>query len=337
MSAQPTMKSAYLAVLLLCVVAAAQQSGMGEVHMTIPGVSGALDLDVGPTRWQTRVRDDGIETQMQAMNRPDLVLVSAFLQKVKFAASAEKCRDEWWKGTEKNNKSHGFKMEHLTKSSDGTMARVEFFVAEFQGKEVKQQSLHAYLGSGNLCAEIHLSKVAFSPDDEKLFEAVLVSARLIPGEAAADGANQDKTSFDYAAEGSKSYLLKDYSAAIRSYQKAVELEKQKRSLDQTQFRVVIDNLGIAYGITGDISRSMETLKYGISQDPEYPMFYYNMACGYGELGKMEESLEQLRLVYKYKANMIAGEVLPDPLNDSSFRKFVKDKKFVDSLRQMQQE
>lgn len=331
------MKTAYLALILLCIAASAQQSGTGEVHMTIPGVSGALDLNVGPTTWETRVRDDGIETQMRSMDRPDHVAISAFLQKVDFAASADKCRDEWWSGTEKGYKSHNIKMEHMAKTSDGTMARVEFFVPEFQGQKVKQQSLHAYLGSGNLCAEIHLSKVGFSPDDQKLFEAVLITARLQPGDSAAAPASHDKTSFDYAAEGSKFYLLKDYRAAIRSYQKAVDLEKQKRSLNQLQFRVLVDNLGIAYGITGDIDHSMETLKYGISQDPEYPMFYYNMACGYGELGKMDESLEQLRLVYKYKANMIAGEVLPDPLHDSSFEKFVNDKKFLDSLRQIQQQ
>lgn len=329
------MKTAYLAALLLSTAAMAQQSGTDHVRMTIPGIAGALELNVGAATWQTRVRDDGIETQMRAMERQDHVLISAFLQKVDFAATAEKCREEWWTGTEKGYKSHNLKMEHMARSSDGAIARVEFLVPEFQGKKVNQQSLHAYLGSGNLCAEVHLSKLQFSPDDQKLFEDVLRTVRLLPNEAASD-APQAKTSFDYAAEGSKAYLMKDYRAAIRSYQKAVDLEKQKRSLEQTLFRVVVDNLGIAYGITGDIDRSMETLKYGISQDPEYPMFYYNVACGYGEQGKMDESLEQLRLAFKYKANMIAGEVFPDPLHDSSFRKFVKDKKFLDALQQMQQ-
>jgi len=338
MIARPIMKTLHMAIALACIAALAQQPSGDHVQMTIPGVQGALELNVGPTTWQTRVRDDGLETQMRAMDRADHVVISAFLQKVTFAASPEKCRDEWWSATEKSNKSHGFKMEHVAKSSDSNIARVEFFVPEFQGHPVKQQSLHAYLGSRDLCAEIHLSKVLFKPDDQKLFEEVLTTVRLLPDDAgAASGSSSPaKSSLDYAAEGSRSYLRKDYPAAIRSYQKAVDLEKQHRSLNQTQFRVVVDNLAIAYGITGDISRSMETVTYGISQDPEYPMFYYNMACGFGELGKMDESLEQLRLAYKYRANMIPGEVLPDPLRDSSFRKFVDDKKFVDSIRQMQQ-
>ena len=325
------------ALLLFTLVAVAQQSGTDHVRMTIPGVKGALELSVGPTTWQTRVRDDGVETQMRAMERPDHLEVSAFLQKVDFAASAEKCRKEWWTETEKGYKSHGFKMEHMTKTSDETIARVEFLVPEFQGRKVNQQTLHAYLGGGNLCAEVHLSKIDFSPNDQKLFEEVLKTVQLLPDGAAVSGSpSQEKTSLDYAAEGSKAYLLRDYRGAIRSYQKAVDLEKQKRSLNQTTFRVVVDNLGIAYGVTRDIDHSMETLRYGISQDPEYPMFYYNMACGYGELRKMDESLEQLRLAFKYKANMFPGERFPDPLKDSSFKKFLSDKKFVDAVRQMQQ-
>ncbi len=50
---------------------------------------------------------------------------------------------------------------------------------------------------------------------------------------------------------------------------------------------------------------------------------------------MEESLEQLRLAYKYKANVISGESLPDPFKDDSFRKFVRDKKFVAAVHELQ--
>lgn len=38
---------------------------------------------------------------------------------------------------------------------------------------------------------------------------------------------------------------------------------------------------------------------------------------------------------KYKANVIPGESLPDPLKDKSFGKFSHDKRFVDAIRTMQ--
>jgi hypothetical protein len=102
------------------------------------------------------------------------------------------------------------------------------------------------------------------------------------------------------------------------------------------FRVLVDNLGMSYGISGDLSKAKETFVYGTTQDPEYPLFYYNLACTYAAMNKMDESLEQLRLAYKYRDNMIQGEgPLPDPFKDDSFRKFVKDPKFVQAVRAMQ--
>ena len=78
-----------------------------------------------------------------------------------------------------------------------------------------------------------------------------------------------------------------------------------------------------------------TFEYGLTQDPEYPMFYYNLACTYGETKNMQQAIEELRLAYKYKANMIAGETLPDPLKDDSFRFFVNDDGFVKAVTDMQ--
>jgi predicted Zn-dependent protease len=92
---------------------------------------------------------------------------------------------------------------------------------------------------------------------------------------------------------------------------------------------------MSYGISGKLQQAKTTFEYGLSQDPEYPMFYYNLACVYGEMKSMQQSIEELRLAYKYKGNMIAGEMLPDPLKDDSFRYFVSDGGFVKAVTDMQ--
>jgi tetratricopeptide (TPR) repeat protein len=324
-----------MVVLCFCATMWAQQSGFGKAHISVPGVTGTLELDPGPTAWESRVRSDGKETQMQAMGRADHLLVSAFLQRVNFAASAERCRDEWWPGTEKGTREHHVKIDHLQKSTQDGIARVEYIIPELQGMPIRQRSVHAYLGERDLCAEIHLSKVQFAPEDQKLFDAVLATARLRTDGAGVQEQAQDNRENTYLNEASRYYLQHNYAAAAERYQKVLDLEKQKRTLNQTMFRVVVDNLGMSYGITGNLPKAKETFEYGITQDPEYPLFYYNMACTYGEMGKMEEALAQLRLAYRYKPNMIAGEQFPDPMKDDSFRNFVKDKKFVDAVREMQ--
>ena len=89
-----------------------------------------------------------------------------------------------------------------------------------------------------------------------------------------------------------------------------------------------------YGISGNLKVAKETLEYGISEDPDYPMFYYNMACTYGEMDNMEKAIEYLKLAFARKDNMIPGERFPDPAKDSSFARFADDEKFVAALKEM---
>ena len=333
------MKSSVLAVALVCSISAFARTGKSNpVQMAIPGVKGVLELDVGPTAPETRVRPDGKEVQLRAFGRADKLDITAFLQKVTFSASAEKCRDEWWPGTKKGPFQRDDLQETVVKDE---IARVEFIVPEFKGIKVRQKNMHAYLGGGDLCAEIHLSKIDFRPEDQKLFEDFLVTVKLLPDaspsavQPQSRPQSEDRDSSYYFGEGSKFYLRHDYTQAAGSYQKALDLEKQKRALSKDYFRVLVDNLGMSYGIGGKLQQAKATFEYGLTQDSEYPMFYYNLACTYGEMNNMGDALTQLRLAYKYRANAIAGEAMPDPLKDDSFRRFVSKEEFVQAVREMQ--
>ena len=229
-------------------------------------------------------------------------------------------------------KSAPMKREQLRQYEKGGIAVVDYFVPEFRGNAIRQRTIHAYLGGSDLCAEVHLSKEQFVPDDEKLFDDVLGTVQLWLDQSAGEVPDQKE---QLLAEGSNFYLRHDYGAAAKRYQKALDLERQSRTLNKTVFRVLVDNLGMSYGLTGKLSNARATFEYGITQEPEYPMFYYLLACTYGEMGEMDKSVDQLRLAYKYKANIIPGESLPDPLNDDSFRKFAGDDKFVRAVRDMQ--
>jgi hypothetical protein len=273
------------AIALFCSLSVGAQTGKSNpVQMAIPGVKGVLELDVGPTTSETRVRPDGKEVQLRAFGRPDKLDITAFLQRVTFPASAEKCRDEWWPGTKKGPFQRDNLQEKVVK--DG-IARVEFIVPEFKGIKVRQKNLHAYLGGGELCAEIHLSKIDFNPVDQKLFEDFLMSVKLLPDASPSGGQSrnpsqpEDRDSSYYFGQGSKFYLQRKYSDAAESYQRALDLEKQKRTLSKDYFRVLVDNLGMSYGISGKLPQAQATFEYGLTQDPEYPMFYYNLACTYG--------------------------------------------------------
>ena len=136
--------------------------------------------------------------------------------------------------------------------------------------------------------------------------------------------------------GSQYYLDRDFKSAIGPYQKALDLEQQTRTLDKTLWKVLVDNLGMAYGITGELKKAKEVFEYGISKDPDYPLFYYNLACTYGEMKDMDKAIEYLKLAFDRRENMIPGEKMPNPATDSSFKAFMKNENFRAALKGLKQ-
>ncbi len=136
-------------------------------------------------------------------------------------------------------------------------------------------------------------------------------------------------------QGSYYYLKDNFATAVIPYSKALEMEKANPTLDRRSWRILVDNLGMAYGISGDLKKAKETFEYGLSRDGEYPMFYYNLACAYAEMNDMENAISFLRKAYRYKNNMMAGETFPDPAVDDSFKRFMQNGRFLASLKEMQ--
>lgn len=135
-------------------------------------------------------------------------------------------------------------------------------------------------------------------------------------------------------KASRFFLVGDYKKAIPPYQRALDREKQNRTLGDAMWRVLVDNLGMAYGITGDLKKAKETFEYGLSKDPKYPMFHYNMACTYAEMNDVDKAIEYLKQAFEHKASMIKGESFPDPWTDDSFQRFMNDAKFVNALKEL---
>lgn len=158
----------------------------GPARLEVPGHRGALELDPGPTAWRTTLKDEGRTIYLEAMGRRDQLLVTAFLQQVKFVATPEKCRDERWPHSRDALRSHDVDLGRITKISENGVARVEFFVERGPGgkSKVEMEDVHAYMGSGDLCAEVHLSKVGYRPEERKLFDDVLSSVRFQPEQTA---------------------------------------------------------------------------------------------------------------------------------------------------------
>ena len=169
--------------------------------------------------------------------------------------------------------------------------------------------------------------------------AIALSSTSAIGQDEASANSQDpiaSKTMEYLGKGSAYYLKHDFKKAIVPYQKALDLDKERPTLDKTLWKVLVDNLGMSYGITGNLKKAKEVFEYGISKDPDYPLFYYNMACTYGEMDDVDKAIDYLKLAFDKKENVIPGEKMPDPSTDPSFERFMKNEKFRNALKEINQ-
>ena len=251
---------------------------------------------------------------MVAENETTKVVASITLEQTKEGAPASSCRQS----LEAKTKHPPMKIQNVRFSRSGDLEVMRCTVPEFQGQRVIQESLYGCQFYDGRYIDLHVSKVNYETTDEPLFAEVLTAMRI---------AKVQRSSAELVGQASRFYLERDYQSAIGPYAQALELEKVNPTLEKPIWYVLIDNLGMSYGITGNLQKAKETFEYGLSKDPKYPLFYYNLACTYAEMDDAASAGEYLKKAFDYKANVLPGESMPDPRKDDSFRKLMKNKEF----------
>lgn len=318
-----------LSLLFPLLLSAQQPSGnIGRVE--VPGLKGILEINVGASPWYLEFVPEDKWTMLHARQRPDHVIVTALLRQVSFAATGESCKAELWPHIGQSLAGHA---DNIQESSYGGAFRVEY---DFNGADnSRSHHLLSYWGAGDLCAEVHLIKAGFTQQDQTAFEQVLASVRLYPDRSGLQSPGQvQESSSSLMAQGNELYAQGDYRGALKYYQRAFDLEKNSRTFDKDLYLELISRLAFCYRLIGNLAKARETLDYGFSQDAEYPIFHYDMACIYAQMGKLDETLGQLREAYKYRANASPGEMPPDPTGDSCFQKFAADPRFTDAVQKL---
>jgi len=322
----------YRLLLVLCLVLpgyapAQQQVSIGfppshrVVVLSVPDKPVALQVDLRQLSVQENtLRPDGAAARLLAHDAS--WTLSAFVDPASKTLDASGLREYDWGGLRKGP----FKAEEVKTSERGSTALLEYMVDSFQGKNLHQKNVFAYMVSGDQWFSVHISKVGYSADDDVFFNSFLDGVKLLE-----NFQPDSKTRFRY---GSLFYLQQKWPLAIAQYERALDLERAKKELPQSEWRVLVDNLGMAYGISGQLEKARRLFEFGITQDPEYPMFHYNLACSDAEMNNLDDALQDLKAAFRYRANSIPGEGMPDPAKDSSFEKYVNDSRFKAVAQQL---
>ena len=273
-----------------------------------------------------QVKPDGRRYLMASHPKTGLN-VSVTLEKVPTQASTKGCVEHLRQLQKGPFVTRG---QEINLNPAGEMPTLEYTLREFQGVRLDQKNMYACMAQDNVYADIHLSKVQYTTADAPLFQSILKTIHLQPGhsQVVQVQAPTTPTSMQLFRMGSALYLQNKYDQAIPPYQKALDLEKTHPQLDKTFWRVLIDNLGMAYGMTGHLTEARATFEQGVQADPTYPMFHYNLACTFAEMNDLDHAMQSLKTAFLHRKNQNPGEEgMPDPRQDSSFQRFMKNDTF----------
>ena len=292
----------------------------------LPGKTWALELDgTGFTARDNEIQADG-RRYFLAENFKTHMIVSVFLESSKEPVQAGECKRSLEEKAKSNAALASARLRGVEYRESGELQILDFVLPEFDGVPKNQKNIFGCLIKDDVFVDIHISKLFFKAADQPLFDALLQSIHFVPRDAA-DAPVVSGNSIVLFREGSRYFLGHQFREAIAPYKQAMEIEKSTPTLEKNLWRVLIDNLSISYGISGDLGKARETLNYGVSKDPDYPNFYYNLACVAAEKGDVPGTEKNLRLAFERRENIIPGETFPDARVDDSFQKLLQQKEF----------
>jgi hypothetical protein len=188
------------------------------------------------------------------------------------------------------------------------------------------QHLYGFHASGDQCFSIEVYA-----DAGKTLDLNKASSFLDRQRYDSNYIPSDKEKFIYAEV---LYRNHQYKASVPIYADYLKSLPSDRS-HSLQRRVATDNMGMALGMSGDVDGARKVFQEASNEDPDYPMYYYNLACADAEQGNAKDAKLHLQQAFERKRNTLPGEHLPDPSQDDSIVKLKKDKDFwtfVQTLR-----
>ena len=310
--------------------------GSNEPRTFVAWPENGLGLSIDLTGFKKdidQVKPDG-RRYLTASHPKTGLNVAIILEKVPTQASAQGCREQLQLIQKGPLVTHG---RDIKLNAAGEIPTLEYTLRKLQGVRLDQKNIYACLAQDNVYADIQLSKMQYTAADAPLFQSILKSVRLQPepSKIIQTQAPKPPNSRDLLDIGNALYRQNNYAQAIPPYQKAFELEKAEPQLDRTLWRVLIDNLGLAYTMTGQLTKARSTFEQGIQADPTYPMFHYNLACTFAEMNDLDHSMQSLKTAFRYRKNRSPGEAgMPNPRQDSSFQRFMKNETFRDLVNDL---
>ena len=286
----------------------------------------ALPNHQGELRWsadgfkvvQSSAKPNGREIGIRAQDQTGLTFLAfLFLFPEQAPLTSTKCRDGVLSPEQKSNPTLKIlSTSEVDRTDNASVAIVNYTSRGRDGKP--WYMIRGFIATADICGDIEFYENSpidpASPQMKRIFE----SYRLDPNYAP-----QFNDIFLYAQVLYKAGM---YKASAPIFEQALtKLPADKNQ--ETMRRVITDQAGMAYGISGDIPKARRIFEAAIARDPDYPLYYYNLACADAQEKKLADARIHLEQAFARKANIIPGETMPDPTKDDSFLPYKHNKDF----------
>ncbi len=324
---------AFLCTAFSASVYAQQSDSSKSLEVSLPSLPWRMVFDAPGFTQRTNEIQQGGRRYFLADSKSNPFTVSVFLEPTNTPPPPGECERSLKATASRNAATSKTPLQGVQYRKNGDMQILEYTLPEAGGVTLKQRNIFACIPKDDAYIDIHISKVLFTDADQPAVDKLLQSFHIVPLDSSAAAASRTGGSVDSDASrqlflaGSRAFKDGKYQESIAPYQKALDLEKASPKLEKNFWFALIDNLTMAYGITGNLAASKATAQYGISKDPAYPLFYYNLACAAAEEGKIADTQHLLKLAYDRRSNVISGETIPDARTDDSFTTLMKNPDF----------
>lgn len=314
----------FISITLLCLSSTIGQSASDATYkLVLPNHNGQLRWSAeGFKLVQSSAKPDGQETGLRGIDQSGRLTFLGFLFLVRDGVplTSEKCRD----GALDVQKKSGAGMKILGTSEIARSGQPSVSLVTYQGQTRNgiQYAVRAFVASGDECGDLEFySSKPISSDDADL-KSIFSTYELNTAYTPRFG--------DVVWYAQILYGQQSFKAAAPIFEKALAMVPEDGApypSAKIARRVVTDNAGMAYGIAGDIQKARVIFENAIAEDPDYPMYHYNLACADAQERKLPEAQHHLEEAFRRKANVIPGETMPDPTKDDSFLPYQSDKQF----------
>jgi tetratricopeptide (TPR) repeat protein len=189
--------------------------------------------------------------------------------------------------------------------------------------------VHGFVATNDICGDLEIYGPNQIRDTDPAIAKIFTTYHFDP---------DYKPDFaDVVFYGQVLYDAKNFQAAAPVFERSLLM----LPADGTPFpsvkvarRVLTDEAGMAYGISGNLAKARAIFTTGIAADPDYPLYYYNLACADAGDNKLADARLHLQQAFARKANLIPGEAMPDPTTDDSFVPYKGDREFWEFVERL---